>query len=191
MPYDEKRVLQQLADPATRRKAFAEVVQHFGQPLYWKIRHIVLTHEDADDVLQNTFLKAWAKLDEFQQLSKLSTWLYRIAINESLDHLRRQQHKVSADADLAVANRLMADDYFDGDEAQALLQEAIAALPEVQRTVFTLRYFDEMKYSELSKLMGTSEGALKASYHIAVKKISEYVLNHSTNTTSNNKIERS
>ena len=111
MPYDEKRVLQQLADPATRRKAFAEVVQHFGQPLYWKIRHIVLTHEDADDVLQNTFLKAWAKLDEFQQLSKLSTWLYRIAVNESLDLLRRRKKEtemLTDDDSHSVADRLMA-----------------------------------------------------------------------------------
>ena len=180
-----------LMEPGQQRRAFGMIVQLYTEPLYWKIRRIVLDHDDANDVLQNTFMKAWNSIKDFQNKSKLSTWLYRIAINESLDHLRRQQHKVSADADLAVANRLMADDYFDGDEAQALLQEAIAALPEVQRTVFTLRYFDEMKYSELSKLMGTSEGALKASYHIAVKKISEYVLNHSTNTTSNNKIERS
>lgn len=189
--YDEEQILSMLMEPAQQRCAFGMIVQLYTEPLYWKIRRIVLDHDDANDVLQNTFMKAWNSIKNFQNKSKLSTWLYRIAINESLDHLRRQQHKVSADADLAVANRLMADDYFDGDEAQALLQEAIAALPEVQRTVFTLRYFDEMKYSELSKLMGTSEGALKASYHIAVKKISEYVLNHSTNTTSNNKIERS
>lgn len=189
--YDEEQILNMLMEPGQQRRAFGIIVQLYTEPLYWKIRRIVLDHDDANDVLQNTFMKAWNSIKDFQNKSKLSTWLYRIAINESLDHLRRQQHKVSADADLAVANRLMADDYFDGDEAQALLQEAIAALPEVQRTVFTLRYFDEMKYSELSKLMGTSEGALKASYHIAVKKISEYVLNHSTNTTSNNKIERS
>ena len=189
--YDEEQILNMLMEPGQQRRAFGMIVQLYTEPLYWKIRRIVLDHDDANDVLQNTFMKAWNSIKDFQNKSKLSTWLYRIAINESLDHLRRQQHKVSADADLAVANRLMADDYFDGDEAQALLQEAIATLPEVQRTVFTLRYFDEMKYSELSKLMGTSEGALKASYHIAVKKISEYVLNHSTNTTSNNKIERS
>ena len=189
--YDEEQILDMLMEPGQQRRAFGMIVQLYTEPLYWKIRRIVFDHDDANDVLQNTFMKAWNSIKDFQNKSKLSTWLYRIAINESLDHLRRQQHKVSADADLAVANRLMADDYFDGDEAQALLQEAIAALPEVQRTVFTLRYFDEMKYSELSKLMGTSEGALKASYHIAVKKISEYVLNHSTNTTSNNKIERS
>ena len=153
------------------------ILDQYSPSLYWKIRSIVLTHDDADDVLQNTFLKAWKSLPTFQGKAKLSTWLYRIAINESLDFLRR--HKMatlsSADADLSVANRLMADDYFDGDKSQALLQEAIASLPDVQRTVFTLRYYDEMKYSEMSEILGTSEGSLKASYHIAVQKITDYV----------------
>ncbi len=153
------------------------IVDQYSQSLYWKIRSIVLTHEDADDVLQNTFLKAWKSLPTFQGKAKLSTWLYRIAINESLDFLRHQKTAVlsSADADLSVANRLLADDYFDGDKSQAVLQEAIATLPDVQRTVFTLRYYDEMKYSEMSEILGTSEGSLKASYHIAVQKITDYV----------------
>ena len=153
------------------------IVDQYSQSLYWKIRSIVLTHEDADDVLQNTFLKAWKSLPTFQGKAKLSTWLYRIAINESLDFLRRQKAATlsSADADLSVANRLLADDYFDGDKSQAVLQEAIATLPDVQRTVFTLRYYDEMKYSEISEILGTSEGSLKASYHIAVQKITDYV----------------
>ncbi len=153
------------------------IVDQYSQSLYWKIRSIVLTHEDADDVLQNTFLKAWKSLPTFQGKAKLSTWLYRIAINESLDFLRRQKTATlsSADADLSVANRLLADDYFDGDKSQAVLQEAIATLPDVQRTVFTLRYYDEMKYSEMSEILGTSEGSLKASYHIAVQKITDYV----------------
>ena len=153
------------------------IVDQYSQSLYWKIRSIVLTHEDTDDVLQNTFLKAWKSLPTFQGKAKLSTWLYRIAINESLDFLRRQKTATlsSADADLSVANRLLADDYFDGDKSQAVLQEAIATLPDVQRTVFTLRYYDEMKYSEMSEILGTSEGSLKASYHIAVQKITDYV----------------
>ena len=153
------------------------IVDQYSQSLYWKIRSIVLTHEDADDVLQNTFLKAWKSLPTFQGKAKLSTWLYRIAINESLDLLRHQKTSAlsSADADLSVANRLLADDYFDGDKSQAVLQEAIATLPDVQRTVFTLRYYDEMKYSEMSEILGTSEGSLKASYHIAVQKITDYV----------------
>ncbi|MBR2232749.1 MAG: sigma-70 family RNA polymerase sigma factor [Prevotella sp.] len=155
------------------------IVRQYSEMLYWKIRNIVLDHEDANDVLQNTFIKAWQGLGEFQSKSKLSTWLYRIAVNESLDHLRKKKNKVSADEDISVANRLLADEFFDGDEAQALLQEAIAQLPDVQRTVFTLRYYDNMKYSEMSIVMKTSEGALKASYHIAVKKIHDYLLNFS------------
>ena len=153
------------------------IVDQYSQSLYWKIRSIVLTHEDTDDVLQNTFLKAWKSLPTFQGKAKLSTWLYRIAINESLGFLRHQKTAAlsSADADLSVANRLLADDYFDGDKSQAVLQEAIATLPDVQRMVFTLRYYDEMKYSEISEILGTSEGSLKASYHIAVQKITDYV----------------
>lgn len=176
-PLDEAEVIRQLASSEGRQKVFPMIVDQYSQSLYWKIRSIVLTHEDADDVLQNTFLKAWKSLPTFQGKAKLSTWLYRIAINESLDFLRRQKTATlsSADADLSVANRLLADDYFDGDKSQALLQEAIATLPDVQRTVFTLRYYDEMKYSEMSEILGTSEGSLKASYHIAVQKITDYV----------------
>ena len=176
-PLDEAEVIRQLASSEGRQKVFPMIVDQYSQSLYWKIRSIVLTHEDADDVLQNTFLKAWKSLPTFQGKAKLSTWLYRIAINESLDFLRRQRAATlsSADADLSVANRLMADDYFDGDKSQALLQEAIATLPDVQRMVFTLRYYDEMKYSDISEILGTSEGSLKASYHIAVQKITDYV----------------
>lgn len=176
-PLDEAEVIRQLASSEGRQKVFPMIVDQYSQSLYWKIRSIVLTHEDTDDVLQNTFLKAWKSLPTFQGKAKLSTWLYRIAINESLDFLRHQKTAVlsSADADLSVANRLLADDYFDGDKSQAVLQEAIATLPDVQRTVFTLRYYDEMKYSEMSEILGTSEGSLKASYHIAVQKITDYV----------------
>ena len=176
-PLDEAEVIRLLASYEGRQKVFPMIVDQYSQSLYWKIRSIVLTHEDTDDVLQNTFLKAWKSLLTFQGKAKLSTWLYRIAINESLDFLRHQKTSAlsSADADLSVANRLLADDYFDGDKSQAVLQEAIATLPDVQRTVFTLRYYDEMKYSEMSEILGTSEGSLKASYHIAVQKITDYV----------------
>lgn len=184
MSKEDSILISQLADPKTRREAFAVVVRQYSERLYWHIRRIVVTHDDADDVLQNTFMKAWGALDDFHGTSQISTWLYRIAVNESLDHLRRNKNKISSDADITVANRLTADDYFDGDSAAALLQEAIETLPDVQRTVFTLRYYDEMKYSDMSVVLGTSEGALKASYHIAVKKISQYVLNHRTNITS-------
>lgn len=182
MNTDELKLMQQLADPAQRRAAFTQLVGQFSEPLYWKVRHIVLNHDDANDILQNVFLKAWNSLDDFRQESKISTWLYRIAVNESLDFLRRQKmaSTISADEQLSVANRLLADEYFDGDQTQAILQEAIAHLPEVQRTVFTLRYYDEMKYADISRMLGTSEGALKASYHLAMKKITEYVRLHQT-----------
>ena len=176
MTVDERQLVTMLSDPSTQRKAFEQVVRQYSEQLYWQVRRIVLSHEDANDVMQNVMLKAWSSLDSFRQDSKLSTWLYRIAINESLDFVRRQKvaDMVSADDSVGIANILMADRYFDGDETEAQLQEAIAQLPEVQRTVFNLRYYDEMKYSEMSKILNTSEGALKASYHIAVKKISEF-----------------
>lgn len=174
---DEAVLIRQLASPEGRQKVFPLIVDQYSQSLYWKIRSIVLRHEDADDVLQNTFLKAWKSLPQFEGKANLSTWLYRIAINESLDFLRRQKSErlFSSDVDFSVANSLLADDYFDGDKGQALLQEAIASLPDVQRTVFTLRYYDSMKYSEISEVLGTSEGGLKASYHVAVQKIRDYL----------------
>lgn len=175
MQQDEQEIMNQLKDPKTRRKAFEQLVNQYSEQLYWQIRRIVLLHEDANDVLQNVFLKAWSKLDSFHQESKISTWLYRIALNESLDFMRRKKTQViSTDDEMMVGSMLMADDYFNGTEAEAMLQEAIAQLPEVQRTVFNMRYFDDMKYSEISEILQTSEGSLKASYHIAVKKISEF-----------------
>lgn len=170
---DEQQLLQRLATPATRHEAFEILVKTYAQPLYWKIRRMVLVHEDADDLVQNVFLKAWSALDNFKQQAKLSTWLYRIAINEALDFLRKQKNVtgMQATSDHTLANQLLADDYFDGDATQARLLEAIAELPEVQRTVFNLRYFDDMKYEEISVILSTSVGALKASYHLAVKKL--------------------
>ena len=158
------------------KKSFSDIVSQYSEPLYWKIRHIVLNHDDANDILQNVFIKAWKNIDDFKNRAKISTWLYRIAINESLDFIRKQKSTavIESDADNNIANRLIADEYFDGDKTVAMLQQAIATLPEVQRVVFNLRYYDEMKYSEMSKILNTTEGALKASYHIAVKKITEY-----------------
>ena len=170
-----------LADKNLRRKGFEAMVSQYSEQLYWQARRIVLTHDDADDVIQNVFLKAWTHLDDFHQDSRLSTWLYRITINESVDFVRRKKNKsvVSTDQEeTGIANMLLADNYFDGDETQALLQEAIAQLPDVQRTVFNLRYYDDMKYSDMSELLKTSEGSLKASYHIAVKKISDFFKRH-------------
>lgn len=177
MILSDRELVEMLREPRTRREGFAVLVKQYSEKLYWKVRRIVLSHEDANDVLQNVFIKVWSNLQNFQGKSSLSTWLYRIAINESLDFLRKQKQadKVSADEDVSVASRLMSDEYFDGDEVQARLQEAVARLPEVQRMVFNLKYFEEMKYSEMSQILNTSEGALKASYHLAVKKITEYL----------------
>lgn len=173
---DEQALVNELLNPTTQRRAFEKMVRLYSERLYWIVRRMVLTHEDANDVLQNTFIKAWNALGSFRGDSKLLTWLSRIAVNESIDFLRREQKAqvVSADEANGVAASLMSDPYFDGDRTQALLQEAIARLPEVQRTVFTLRYYEDMKYSEISKMLNTSEGSLKASYHIAVRKISEF-----------------
>ncbi len=179
-PMDDNQIITLIRNPKTTQKGFEAMVNQYSEKLYWQIRRMVLIHEDADDVLQNTFLKAWSSLKTFHGDSKIYTWLSRIAINEALDFLRKQKNKqtISTDDEIGIANRLMADDYFDGDETEAQLQEAIAQLPEVQKTVFTLRYYEEMKYSDISKIMGTSEGGLKASYHIAVKKITEFFKRH-------------
>lgn len=174
---DRQRLLRQLANPKERENAFAYIVKLYKEPLYWKIRSMVLSHEDANDLLQNTFLKAWNGLDSFHGEAKVETWLYRIAVNETLDFLRKQKLRSGLSSEMSdrVAAQLMANPYFDGDKSQALLQEAISRLPEVQRTVFTLRYYDNMKYADMSALLDTSEGALKASYHIAVRKITDYL----------------
>ena len=170
---NEEEILILLRNPQTRRRGFDTMVRLYSEPLYWKIRHIVLTHEDADDILQNTFLKVWANIDSFENRSKLSTWIYRIAINESLDFLRRKLNETrlySTDME-HVSERLTADEWFDGDLTRARLQEAITKLPNAQRLIFTLRYFNEMKYKDIAEALNRSEGAVKASYHIAVQKI--------------------
>lgn len=173
----DEQLLQLLSNPATQRRGFEMLVGQYGEKLYWQVRRIVFTHDDANDVVQNAFVKIWTKLSEFEGRSKLSTWISRIAINEALDFVRRESRHtdVSTDDQPTTVASLMADDYFDGDKVEALFQEAIATLPDVQRTVFTLHYFEEMKYSEMSKILNTTEGGLKASYHLAMKKIQEYV----------------
>ena len=173
----DQQLREMLQNSATVRRGFELMVRQYSEQLYWQVRRIVFTHDDANDVVQNTLLKAWNSIETFKGESKVLTWLTRIAINEALDFVRRQKNHPTLstdDADLGLANQLMADRYFDGDETEAQLQEAIAQLPDVQRTVFQLRYFDEMKYSDISRILGTSEGGLKASYHIAVKKITEF-----------------
>ncbi len=174
--FPEANIVRLLQNEKTRSQAFTQLVEEYKERLYWQIRRMVLNHDDADDVLQNTFIKVWTGLDSFRGDSKLSTWLYRIASNEAINFLERQKRNVSSidDADSGVALQLEGDPYFDGDETARQLQEAIATLPVRQRQVFNLKYFEEMKYEEMSELLDTSVGALKASYHHAVKKIAEY-----------------
>ncbi|MCI6338742.1 RNA polymerase sigma factor [Prevotella sp. P2-180] len=172
---NDSQIATRLLDPKTRRAAFEQMVDIYSEQLYWQIRRLVFVHEDADDILQNVFLKAWKNIDTFRNDSKLSTWLYRIALNESVDFIRKKKNETSLPAvEESLAQKLMADEYFDGDEIQATLQEAIASLPDKQRIVFTMKYFEEMKYSDMSNILGTTTGALKASYHIAVNKICEF-----------------
>jgi RNA polymerase sigma-70 factor (ECF subfamily) len=165
--------------PAVQNKAFEQIVDFYSKQLYWKIRRMVLSHDDANDLLQNTFIKAWMSFDSFRGESKFSTWLYKIAINESITFLNKERAKnsVSLDDENAsfLAENLTASTYFDGDEAQKKLQKAILTLPDKQRTVFNLRYFEEMPYEEMSALLGTSVGALKASYHHAAQKVEDYL----------------
>ena len=176
--YNEETVIERLQKPATCRDAFTQVVAHYSEPLYWLIRKMVISHEDTDDLLQNTFMKAWGSIEYFRGDAKLSTWLYRIAVNESLTFLTKQRqtrHISIDDADSYLLEALESEEWFDGDKMQKLLQKAILKLPEKQRLVFNMRYFDEMKYEDISEILGTSVGALKASYHIASKKIVDFL----------------
>lgn len=177
LPIDEKKLIEQLQNPKTASSAFDALMRAYGEPVYWQIRKLVMRHEDADDILQNVFLKAWNNLQNFRGDAKLSTWLFKIAINESINFLNkeraRNQLNVEDGDDSYLLNNIEADEYFDGDELHAELLKAVAKLPEKQRLVFNMRYFDEMKYEEISEILGTSVGALKASYHHAVKKIEE------------------
>ncbi len=175
---DEEKLLKELRDPQTVRKGFAKLVTEYSERLYWQIRKMVLSHDDSNDILQDVFVKAWTNLDNFRGEAKLSTWLYRIAINESITFInkKRTQKNISIDEDDSfLINTLESDTYFDGDEAQKLLQKAILTLPDKQRLVFQMKYFEEMKYDDISEILGTSVGALKASYHHAVKKVEKYL----------------
>ena len=169
---DEKALIQQLSNPSTKEAAFTRMVREYQEPLYWQIRRMVVSHDDADDVLQNTFIKAWNHIDDFRQEARINTWLFRIAVNESLNFLTKKKQTLGTElADLNAADALASDSFFDGDELQQQFQTAISQLPDKQRLVFNLKYFDEMKYQDMSQLLGTSVGALKASYHHAIKKI--------------------
>ncbi|MDR1814370.1 MAG: sigma-70 family RNA polymerase sigma factor [Tannerella sp.] len=176
--FNEEELMIQLRDPSKQRDAFTRVVNLFSEKLYWQIRKMVLDHEDANDILQNTFLKAWTNLDGFRGESKISTWMHKIAVNECITFLNKQRSMNNVpldDTDVYLLDTLRADDYFDGDELDMKLQKAVLSLPEKQRIVFNMKYYDDMKYEDMSEVLGTSVGALKASYHHAVKKIEAFL----------------
>lgn len=176
--YDEITILSALQKKETQRDAFSKVVQHYSEQLYRQIRHMVLSHDDANDILQNTFIKAWKNIDYFRAEAKLSTWLYRIAMNECLTFLNKQKKHpfISIEnGENPLIHTLVSDSNFSGNKTELLLQKAILTLPEKQRMVFNMKYFQDMKYQEISEIVGTTTGALKASYHHAVKKIKNYL----------------
>lgn len=176
----DQELLYQFADPATKERAFSGIIKKYQEKLYWHVRRMVVEHEDANDVLQNMFIKAWNGLVNFREESQLYTWLYRIATNECLSFLEQRKKRQSlslSDVETGLSNRLEAEQGFDANKLEWKLQKAIQQLPDKQRAVFILRYYDEMPYEEMSRVFGTSEGALKASYHHAVKKIEDFIVN--------------
>lgn len=182
MHADDKELLLQFQHTHTKEKAFTTIIKKYQEKLYWHVRRLVVAHDDANDVLQNVFIKVWNGLANFREDSQLYTWLYRIATNESLSFLEQQKRRGTISMDdegsEALTNQVKADTHFDSNKLEWKLQVAIQQLPEKQRLVFNLRYFDEMPYQEMSRILDTSEGALKASYHHAAKKIEEFIRNY-------------
>jgi RNA polymerase sigma factor (sigma-70 family) len=177
---EEEVLIERLKDPLTREASYRLLISTHKQRLYWHIRKIVLNHEHADDVLQNTFIKVFRHIDGFKGESKLYSWMYRIATNESISFLNKEAKHLKIDMKTLQEQRvdnLKADVYFDGDEIQLKLQKAIISLPQKQQLVFNMKYFDDLKYEEMSEILDTSVGALKASYHHARKKIELFLLN--------------
>ena len=177
--YKEEEILIMLKNKKEKSKAFSMIVEEYSQQLYWQIRKMLISHDDSNDVLQETFIKAWRAIENFRGDAKLSSWLYRIAVNESLSFLNAQRRKHTftlLEVEDLLIERLESDAYFSEDEAQMKLQKAILQLPEKQRLVFNMKYFDDLKYEEISEILGVTVGGLKASYHIASKKIKKYLL---------------
>jgi RNA polymerase sigma-70 factor, ECF subfamily len=180
MPDTDQNIIADLRDENKRDLAFHVLVKTYQERLYWHIRKIVLNHDDTDDILQNTFMKVWRNIDKFREESSLYTWLYRIATNESITFLNSKKKKSMlslGDENEYLVENLRSDSYFNGDDIQMKLQEAILQLPEKQRLVFNMKYFDDIKYDDMAKILDTSVGALKASYHHATKKIEDYLKN--------------
>ena len=181
----DQEILKVLKNSETRDKGFTILMDKYKEQIYWHIRRLVVEHEDANDVMQNVFIKVWNGLENFKENSQLYTWLYRIATNESLTFLEQQKRKRAdysiSDVESHLENKIKADKHFDANKWEWKLQLAIQQLPEKQRIVFTLRYYDEMPYEEMSRVLETSEGGLKASYHHAAKKIEEILLKDAGN----------
>jgi len=178
---DEQLLIAQLQNSSTVEAAFRVLMMQYKERLYWHIRKIVLNHDDADDLLQETFVKIYKNIGNFNGDSKLYSWIYRIATNESISFLKKKARTLRIEDEALqtkMVENLQSDVYFEGDDIQIKLQKAIALLPEKQRIVFNMRYFDEIKYEDLSEILETSVGALKASYHHAAKKIEEYITHH-------------
>jgi RNA polymerase sigma-70 factor (ECF subfamily) len=179
--YNDKDLMKLFRIPANKEEAFNLIVRKYQEKLYWHIRKILLDHNDSDDTLQNTFIKVWGALENFREDASLYTWLYRIATNEALTFLNSRKRRFLlplVDVEKQLANTIENDPYFNGDELQLTLQKALLTLPEKQRIVFNMKYFDEMKYEAMAEILETSVGALKASYHHAVKKIENYITEH-------------
>ncbi|MFM2338593.1 MAG: hypothetical protein RL115_1786 [Bacteroidota bacterium] len=179
-PTTDSELLVQFKNESTKENAYTSIIKKYQEKLYWHIRRMVVEHEDANDVLQNVLIRVWKGLENFREDSQLYTWLYRIATNECLTYLEQQKKKSAislSDVESGLENKIKADRYFDANKLEWKLQLAMQQLPEKQRIVFSLRYYDEMPYEEMSRVLETSEGALKASYHHAVKKIEDYILN--------------
>jgi RNA polymerase sigma factor (sigma-70 family) len=178
---EDNILIEQFKETATKEKAFTQIVKKYQERIYWHIRRMVVDHDDANDVIQNAFIKVWKGLQNFREDSQFYTWLYRIATNESLTFLEQKKKKATIsfnDVEEGLSNQIKASENFDGKKLEWKLQLGIQQLPEKQRVVFNLRYYDEMPYEEMSKVLETSAGALKASYHHAAKKIEDYILNH-------------
>lgn len=174
----EKELLKRFNQGDNPEKVFTELLGHYQKRVYWHVRRIVIEHEDADDVLQNTFIRIWEKLGGFRGDSRLYTWIFRIATNEALTFLQKKQNRLSISMDELqeqMGDSLKAGSYFNGNRTELILQQAILTLPEKQRLVFNMKYYEGLKYEEMEEILGTSVGALKASYHLATKKIEDFV----------------
>ncbi|UOQ77618.1 sigma-70 family RNA polymerase sigma factor [Hymenobacter sp. 5516J-16] len=181
---EDQEILLKFRDPASRNVAFNQLVRKYQQKVYWHVRKMVVDHDDADDLTQDVFIKVWNHLENFRQDASLYTWIYRIATNECLSWLQSKRRRFFLplhDVGAELTAKLEADESLAGDEVERRLQKAILRLPDKQRLVFNLRYYDEMPYEQMAEVTGTSVGALKASYHHAAKKIEQYVNQQSPN----------